>query len=322
MNKITSLLKTKEPYYALCCYILGGIMLHYGIMKMMLSQCMIVPFSVWRHPLESIPGGQLTWAFLGYSAWFQFLLGVLEFVPAVLLFFRRTSFIGGIVMLPATLGVFVVNRALHLWEFTHTLSAFLLLLNILIFVFEWARVKALVAIISGKEEQYAASTIWTVIKVVALLVISVTFGVKRYNFGNIHTEFAGDWRHNQPSEWTLEEEQIDGVRVNTSLFYAYFMPTETYSEFSSQTPNPRGFIEYDVDRAKHTIDFKWKRYEHNGGNLHHFKGKYHYSFAGDSILLISTMPDSAVLQASGQFKEPLHTWLLKKRVISRKNLTQ
>ncbi len=315
MKKIIPFLKTKEPYYALCCYALGAVMLHYGVLKLMLSQCTVVPFSAWRHPLENIPGGQLTWAFLGYSSWFQFLLGVLEFVPAVLLFFRRTSFLGGILMLPATLGIFLVNRALHLWEFTHTLSAVLLLLNLLIVVFEWGKVKALWAIISGARQHFATFKIWTIVKVVALVAVSVTFGLKRYHFRETNSDFCGDWYHNHPNEWVLAGEKVNDSAVSFIPFKAYFMPTLTYSEYSKQTPNPRGFVQYEVDRTKYIINFKWVRYEYNGGNFHHFQGKYRYAFTGDSVLVLSNIYDPLRVPARGEENVALHTWLFKKRVM-------
>jgi hypothetical protein len=69
------------------------------------TQFVIIPTSVWLTPLEGLTGKNITWAFLGFSPWFQTLLGLLEFVPAFFLLFTRTAFIGSIFLLPLTLGV-------------------------------------------------------------------------------------------------------------------------------------------------------------------------------------------------------------------------
>ena len=75
--------------------LLAAGMMPYAISKLMRAQFQVSP--VWyTTPLGDVPTTVLTWAFLGYSPWFQILLGASEFVPAILLFFRRTQTLGAI----------------------------------------------------------------------------------------------------------------------------------------------------------------------------------------------------------------------------------
>src|SRR5215475_441834 len=68
-------------------------MMPYGISKLFDLQLQ-VGASIYVQPLGSAPGTILTCALLGYSPVFQFLLGVSETVPALLLLFARTRRLG------------------------------------------------------------------------------------------------------------------------------------------------------------------------------------------------------------------------------------
>jgi uncharacterized membrane protein YphA (DoxX/SURF4 family) len=116
MSRFTAFLKGKDLYYGIVRYILGLIMIAYGLTKIMRTQVVLIPFSLWERPLEFVSGKSLAWAFLGYSQWFQVLLGILEFVPGLLLLFRRTTFFGSLVLLPVTMNVYLINKALNLWS--------------------------------------------------------------------------------------------------------------------------------------------------------------------------------------------------------------
>jgi hypothetical protein len=51
----------------------------------------------------------LAWAYLGYAPWFQRLLGVAEFVPALMLFFRRTARLAAVLMFAVLVNITLVN---------------------------------------------------------------------------------------------------------------------------------------------------------------------------------------------------------------------
>lgn len=59
--------------------------------------------------LRNVSEKDLTWYFFGKSNVQTLLYGLLEFIPCVLLLFRRTTFLGAILLLPALSGVVLVN---------------------------------------------------------------------------------------------------------------------------------------------------------------------------------------------------------------------
>ena len=59
--------------------------------------------------LINVSEKDLTWYFFGKSNIQTLLYGLSEFIPCVLLLFRRTTFLGAMLLLPALLGVVLVN---------------------------------------------------------------------------------------------------------------------------------------------------------------------------------------------------------------------
>jgi hypothetical protein len=117
--------------------LLGSVMLYYAIVKIVNVQFQVSPFTYTR-PLDQVPGRMLAWAYLGYAPWFQRLLGLAEFVPALLLFFRRTARLGAVLMFPVLLNVMLINFALDLWHDTKIISSILLGINLYLLINEWS----------------------------------------------------------------------------------------------------------------------------------------------------------------------------------------
>lgn len=124
-------MKVKLILESLARYILGLIMVAYGLIKILEIQFRLPPSS-YEIPLGNLDGVTLTWAFLGYSSWFTILLGVFEFVPGVLLLFRRTKLIAEIILLPILAGIFLVNNAYHFLPYKKLFTGCLFIINILL----------------------------------------------------------------------------------------------------------------------------------------------------------------------------------------------
>ena len=109
--------------------VLGLGMVPYGLNKVLDYQFQV---QAWKYarPLGEASGTTLTWAFLGYHPHFQILLGILELIPAFLLFFARTRRIGALLMFPVLLNVVLINFYLSLWPTTQIISSVLLAINI------------------------------------------------------------------------------------------------------------------------------------------------------------------------------------------------
>jgi hypothetical protein len=116
------------PSITIARYLLGLDILLYGIAKLANIQFQVSPWT-YAHPLIQTSGSMLTWAFLGYQPWFQFLLGVFETIPGLLLLSRRTWRLGALLLFPVLSNVVLINYAMDLWRDTQIISSVLLLLN-------------------------------------------------------------------------------------------------------------------------------------------------------------------------------------------------
>jgi len=68
-----------------------------------------VNYSAMDTPLKDVSDLDLLWYFIGRSNVQSFLYGLAEFIPCILLLFRRTTFLGAVLLLPALFGVVLVN---------------------------------------------------------------------------------------------------------------------------------------------------------------------------------------------------------------------
>jgi hypothetical protein len=96
--------------YVLLSYALALGMLPYAVSKIMAIQFQVFASS-YAKPLSAIYGFFAIAAFFGRFRWFEMLLGFVEFVPSVLLLFRRTRAIGAVLLLGPILFVTIIDYA-------------------------------------------------------------------------------------------------------------------------------------------------------------------------------------------------------------------
>ncbi|OZV70113.1 hypothetical protein [Winogradskyella aurantia] len=75
-------------------YFLGPVMFLYGVNKLFLNQMVYPKLSYFYTPLGDFYPMDLVWTFVGYSATYQFIGGLLEFIAGILIMFRRTLVLG------------------------------------------------------------------------------------------------------------------------------------------------------------------------------------------------------------------------------------
>lgn len=80
----------------------------YGYAKIAYKQFEL-DYSAMDTLLKDVSEKDLTWYFFGRSNVQTFLYGLSEFIPCILLLFRRTTFLGAVLLLPALSGVVLVN---------------------------------------------------------------------------------------------------------------------------------------------------------------------------------------------------------------------
>ena len=90
-------------------YFLGSVMLLYGLNKLFLVQMEYPKLSHFYTPLGDFKPMDLVWTFMGYSPTYEFIGGLLEFIAAILLFFRRTTLLGLLLFLGVMSNVVMFN---------------------------------------------------------------------------------------------------------------------------------------------------------------------------------------------------------------------
>jgi hypothetical protein len=268
---------------ALLRYFLGFSLLSYGLTKIFQTQFITVSFATWQLPLERLSGIALTWAFLGRSSWFQVLLGFLEFIPAILLLFRRTALLGAILLLPMTLNVFVINHALELWSDTRTLSMQYLAVNVLILLIEWKKIRNILMIIINKGSRFKHFRWEALIILVAVIAYLYPFTKMILDYKGQKNELIGNWFNRHPNEWILQSEKINDSALDHRMLKSYFGVYNSYSEI-----NDTGFvfkgISYDLDEKKKTLNLYYKN-----DSIAHFT----YRILNDTLLETQMIIDSS-----------------------------
>lgn len=253
MRTIYQYFKKNRLSVSLTRYILGISMIPYGLAKILKIQFNLPGFVYTQEQtLETINSRQLAWAFLGHSGWFQILLGLFELVPAVLLLFRKTYLLGAFLMLPVILNVLLVNYAYNLWESTKLISALLLILNSVIFILEWAKIKKISSILFDNSKYLKKNWIKELVintSVLAFILIGTLPDILR--FRNQVNEFTGDWPNNLPIEWILTKDEKSDNLSNDQSIKLYFW-TEGICEIRSKLNSTETF-HYEIDRNKKTL---------------------------------------------------------------------
>ena len=282
MKSVIAFIKSKNLYLGIVRYLLGLAMIPYALTKIMRTQFVIIPFSTWGRPLESLSGINLAWAFLGYSEWFQVLVGVLELIPALLLLFRRTCLLGGILMLPMTLNVLLINYALNLWEETKFVALILFALNIVVLIFKWSSIKAVLQVIIGKGIKFNLTPVEFGINTALVIAVGLLAISPLLDYQKQTNDLTGDWYHKHPIEWILQDERLgDSVLAHHEL-KTYYGPYGNYEE-ANPVPSLTKPNKYIIDEHKHLLTLMYPDGE---------KVKSKYFLMADTALKLETITDS------------------------------
>lgn len=300
MNQAIKLILSRKTLIVILRYFLGLVMMIYGLTKLMQTQFIVLPFSAWVKPLEDQSGALIAWSFLGYSVWFTILLGLLEFVPAMLLLFRKTYYLGALLMLPVLLNVFLINFALDLWSDTKVVSAILLLVNLLILLLEWKTViKPIFLTIWNHQSPSHHPKRETLINVVLMVALIFFFGRIFFQYRHQSNFLTGDWFQKKNHIWTVENQGLEADSLGLSLIHRgdrlFFEPYDNLRIMDKEKTIHRSF-QYQLKENEHTLTLLQKD---------SLLFTWHYSFESDTILLLKTDKD----------RENFQDVVLKKRIL-------
>ncbi len=265
-------------------YALSVLMIPYAVGKLMGVQFTVIPFSAWQLPLEQVQPFQLAWAFLGYTQWFQITLGVFEFIPCVLLFFRRTALMGAVLMLPMAISVALINYSLDLSSYTKTIILVILSINLVLLALCHDVLAKAVRSLIVKHGTYKTSNILKSLLSLLLLIACCVYYAKTSFFTrDMEDSLTGHWTEKRPYEWNLIDESYGGSVLEPRKLKMYFMPHNAYTEINDSSHNVR-FIEYDIDKNKKLIRFHYQRWPEYKSDTYIMRDSAYYEMQSDSVL--------------------------------------
>ena len=202
--------------YVLLSYALALGMLLYAVSKIIAVQFQVFASS-YAEPLRANDGWFAIAAFFGRFRWFEMLLGFVEFVPSLLLMFRRTRAIGAVLLLGPILFVTLIDYAYLSWSYEHVrlvITAMLIADLALLMLHGRTRswVFGLFTLGSGASRRY-----WWLELVVGVLLTSaviVPFWWAVQHFETDYGELIGRPQINGRGTWDIKSFLVDGNAVD------------------------------------------------------------------------------------------------------------
>lgn len=244
------LLVSSQFYAGICRYALGLYMIPFGVSKILKTQFVVIPVDSWQKTLENTAGTTLAWAFLGYSGWFQILLGIFELLPALLLLFRRTALLGALLLLPVSLNVFLINQALDLWVATKISSAVLLVLNLLVITLHYPVIKVLWTLILQPDKTYQKRNLEWVANIALLIMVGFLIIPELIGYKNSRDQLSGDFINNKPYIWTYGDGANNNSLMNSDAKEIYFFYNKVHRSAASAASIPD---QYKIDKDRNML---------------------------------------------------------------------
>ncbi len=259
-------------------------MFPYGISKLLLLQFQ-VGASIYAQPLGSALGPTLTWAFLGYSPAFQFLLGACEIIPATLLLFARTRRLGALLLFPVLLNVTLINYFLDLWAATRIISSALLALNVFLILYDYQMYLGFLSCLVAKPEPIANRKLRLSAKIASFVVPAAALTAFGFMFHSQvaaqldpFTDFIGRRQINRAGSWTIDSLQVAEARIPAAEGASLYFDFNKGCVFDDGVRKERGT--YDAKRSDRTFHIDGIRLE---GTVNMIQGSY--KMEGDRLFL-------------------------------------
>lgn len=300
MNKVFVKIFNRNTLNGILRYFLGFVMMIYGLTKIMKTQFVILPFSSWVMPLEELHGYEIAWAFLGYSSWFTILLGFLEFIPAVLLLFRKTHYLGALLLFPVLLNVVLINFALDLWNDTKLISILLLSINLFLLLQAWNDlIKPIIQKIWNYQNVHPNIKREVIFNILCIGLLLFLFGRLLIDYKNQSDFLTGDWFNKKNSIWTVKTTPVTSDSLTANFFrngnQLFFEPYQNLSLVDKKKGRVHSF-KYQLNDDRNSLEILKK-----GSIILNLN----YVYESDSILILRP------LKTSGDQEEII----LKKRII-------
>ena len=160
-------------------YVLGLFMVKYGLPKIYGNFFDYQLFAM-DSPMGAASDFELAWYLYGLNPWQELFAGVMEFLPGLLLFHRRTYYLGALLLLPVVAQVFLLNVFFKIGGLTFPIAVVLLLCNLSILWSEKQKILAFVHSLdfTSKITVSKATSRMVLVGRYAVLVLAVLFVFK------------------------------------------------------------------------------------------------------------------------------------------------
>lgn len=157
-------------------HLLGLFMIFYGLPKLFGGFFDYQLFAL-DTKLGDVSEFELAWYFYGKNRWQELFSGIMEFVPGILLFNRRTYYLGAVLLLPVTAQVFILNFFFKIGGVTFPAAMVLLACNLYILYSEKEKILSFIRSLnfsnqvnfSGKIRLFAKACKWAIILLAVFL---------------------------------------------------------------------------------------------------------------------------------------------------------
>jgi len=237
--------------------LLGIGMMPYAINKIFDYQFQV---SAWKYAQSfgNINGKGLTWAMMGYSPAFQTLLGFLEFIPALLLFFNRTRRLGAVMMFPVALNVFLINVFLKLWPTTQLISGIFLALNLIVLLYDLPLYRSFLGRLLAPSTPIASRRWRLAAKIAGFAIPAVIVGYSCFSdYRGIQedsvsiSDFIGARQINGAGTWKIVSLNVAGQPIAVDAHSRFFFDFSRVAVFGdAQHPN---IGKFDADKSHGTF---------------------------------------------------------------------
>lgn len=300
-------------------YHVGLTLLDYGLSKILMIQFGTMSIDMMEQPVGDFTGMGLMWTFLSHSKLVVMFSGWLEFIGGVLLLFRRTTFLGSIILIAVLANVVLLNFG---YDVTVTLYASLLLCLSIVLISTQLKsfLKYVVLNKQAKADPYLplvkSKKVRMIFKIVLISVIGY-FHVKNY------TELYQEYKINRYAWFTniqkVEKFVMNGDSLNLSeetnpkawkkiSFNGLSYYPESFSITDAEDNSER--YKFEIDSIKNIIRYKPYFKEDKKWDTLSYKKiedrKYIFEgiFNGDTISVISKakyFEDYKLIRYKGKF---------------------
>ena len=278
---------------AIIRYMLAYIFLVYGFAKVFHNQFYSLS-STLDMPLGEISGLELTWRFFGYSYAYTLFIASSQIIGSTLLFYRRTTTLGAVLLLPVISNIVFVN-------FTHNIpvrlySTFYLVMVLYLLSADIKRLKALFwdnRTFGGRAfPTFSKRRLRLVIKYVVIIIFFASA------VGESYYAYIISQRITTPlyGVWEVEDYQVNGdsraADADPSVWKKVYFESDMFVAIKASEPKPEIFISK-LDSQNQTIKLlNEKKYNPSVEGSYDFAGSYELVSGHTLITKVSNGTDT------------------------------